>query len=131
MALRIQPLVISRSRIMTQVETAMPTTTRQLALRRSQITLMAVRTQPWVQGQDQTCSLASITLTSGNFVGTDADDEDSTIRIGDLSNGNGAGSLQCYIGGICNNPQPVGGSVVVVTLDLNDDHLGYDPAPAW
>ena len=28
----------------------------------------------------------------GNFVGTEADDEDGTIRIDDLSNGNGAGS---------------------------------------
>jgi len=62
----------------------------------------------------------------GDFVGTDADNEDSTIRIGDISNGNGAGSLQCYIGGIWNNPQPVGGDVVVVTLDLTNDHLGYD-----
>jgi uncharacterized coiled-coil protein SlyX len=62
----------------------------------------------------------------GNFVGTDADNESSTIRIGDISNGNGAGSLQCYVGGIWNNPQPVGGSVVVVTLDLDNDHLGYD-----
>ena len=62
----------------------------------------------------------------GNFVGTDADDEDGTIRIGDISNGNGAGSLQCYVGGIWNNLQPVGGSVVVVTLDLDNDHLGYD-----
>ena len=35
-------------------ETALPITTRQLALRRSSITLMAVRTQPWVQGQDKT-----------------------------------------------------------------------------
>ena len=66
----------------------------------------------------------------GNFVGSDAADESSTIRIGDLSNGNGAGSLQCYIGGIWNNPQPVGGSVVVVTLDLSNDHLGYDPGVA-
>jgi hypothetical protein len=66
----------------------------------------------------------------GNFVGFDAADEDSTIRIGDLSNGNGAGSLQCYIGGIWNNPQPVGGDVVVVTLDLTNDHLGYDPGVA-
>jgi hypothetical protein len=68
----------------------------------------------------------------GNFVGSLAGtpDEDSTIRIGDLSNGNGAGSLQCYIGGIWNNPQPVGGSVVVVTLDLDNDHLGYDPGAA-
>jgi hypothetical protein len=67
----------------------------------------------------------------GNFVGSalaedGSGDEDSTIRIGDISNGNGAGSLQCYIGGIWNNPQPVGGSVVVVTLDLDNDHLGYD-----
>jgi hypothetical protein len=62
----------------------------------------------------------------GDFVGTDADNEDSTIRIGDISNGNGAGSLQCYIGGIWNNPQPVGGDVVVVTLNLTNDHLGYD-----
>jgi hypothetical protein len=68
----------------------------------------------------------------GNFVGSvDPDgnplaDESSTIRIGDLSNGNGAGSEECYIGGIWNNLQPVGGSVVVVTLDLADDHLGYD-----
>jgi len=66
----------------------------------------------------------------GNFVGTDADDEDGTIRIGDLSNGNGAGSLACYIGGIWNNPQSVGGSVVVVTLDLDTDELGYDASAA-
>jgi hypothetical protein len=65
----------------------------------------------------------------GNFVGSDPDfagEEDSTIRIGDISNGNGAGSLQCYVGGIWNNPQPVGKNVVVVTLDLDNDHLGYD-----
>jgi uncharacterized coiled-coil protein SlyX len=66
----------------------------------------------------------------GDFVGTDADDEDSTIRIGDLSNGNGAGSEECYIGGIWNNAQPVGPNVVVVTLNLLDDHLGYDPGVA-
>jgi hypothetical protein len=66
----------------------------------------------------------------GDFVGTLAADESDTIRIGDVSNGNGAGSLQCYIGGIWNNPQPVGGSVVVVTLDLADDHLGWDFGPS-
>ncbi len=69
----------------------------------------------------------------GNFVGSDtnfADNEDSTIRIGDISNGNGAGSLECYVGGIWNNEQPVGGSVVVVTLDLDNDHLGFDPGVA-
>jgi uncharacterized coiled-coil protein SlyX len=66
----------------------------------------------------------------GNFVGSldGTPDEDSTIRIGDLSNGNGAGSLACYIGGIFNNEQPVGGSVVFVTLDLANDHLGWTGA---
>ena len=67
----------------------------------------------------------------GNFVGSalaqdGTGDESGTIRINDISNGNGAGSLQCYIGGIWNNEQPVGGGVVVVTLDLDNDHLGWD-----
>jgi len=68
----------------------------------------------------------------GNFVGSvdpignPLPDESGTIRINDLSNGNGSGSLACYIGGIFNNFQPRGGSVVVVTLDLADDHLGWD-----
>jgi hypothetical protein len=66
----------------------------------------------------------------GDFVGTEAADEDSTIRIGDLSNGNGAGSLACFIGGIYNNFQPVGGSVVEVTLDLANDELGWDVGPS-
>src|SRR6476661_8194459 len=66
----------------------------------------------------------------GDFVGTLAADESDTIRIGDVSNGNGAGSLQCYVGGIFNNFQPVGGSVVVVTLDRVDDHLGWDFGPS-
>ena len=62
-------------------------------------------------------TMASITLTSATSLVPNADDEDSTIRIGDFSDGNGAGSLVCYIGGIWNNLQPVSGSVVVVTLD--------------
>jgi uncharacterized coiled-coil protein SlyX len=66
----------------------------------------------------------------GDFVGTLAPDESSTIRIGDLSNGNGAGSLACFIGGIFNNFQPVGGTVVEVTLDLADDELGWDVGPS-
>jgi hypothetical protein len=61
--------------------------------------------------------------------GTLAADESDTIRIGDLSNGNGAGSLACFIGGIFANNQPRGGSVVVVTLDLSNDHLGWDVIP--
>jgi uncharacterized coiled-coil protein SlyX len=66
----------------------------------------------------------------GNFVGTLATDESNTIRIGDLSNGNGAGSLACFIGGIFNNFQPVGGAVVEVTLDLATDELGCDVGPS-
>ena len=65
----------------------------------------------------------------GDFVVMLAADESNTIRIGDVSNGNGAGSLECYIGGIFNNFQPVGGDVVVVTLNRNDDHLGWDFGP--
>src|SRR5882757_6721936 len=64
LALQTQLLVILRSRLMTRVEAALPITTRQLALRRSSSTLRGVRTPPWVQGQDQTSTLASITLTS-------------------------------------------------------------------
>src|SRR5207249_5465454 len=66
----------------------------------------------------------------GDFVGTLAPDEDGTIRIGDISNGNGAGSLACFIGGIFNNFQPVGGSVVEVTLNLANDELGWDVGPS-
>jgi hypothetical protein len=66
---------------------------------------------------------------SVNPSGTPLPNESNTIRIGDLSNGNGAGSLQCYIGGIFNNPQPVGGTVVEVTIDLANDHLGFALGP--
>ena len=64
----------------------------------------------------------------GNFVGSvgNIPDEDSTIRIGDIST-NGFGSADCFIGGIFNNPQPVGGNVVVVTLNLDTDQLGFAP----
>src|SRR5437867_6243105 len=67
---------------------------------------------------------------SVNPSGTPLPNESNTIRIGDLSNGNGAGSLACYIGGIFNNPQPVGGSVVEVTLDLSNDKLGWAVGPS-
>ena len=66
----------------------------------------------------------------GDFVGTLAPNEDSTIRIGDLSNGNGTGSLASFIGGIFNNFQPVSGTVVEVTLDLATDELGWDIGPS-
>src|SRR5205814_7240417 len=65
----------------------------------------------------------------GDFVGTLAADESNTIRIGDLSE-NGFGSAACFIGGIFNNFQPVGGSVVEVTLDLATDELGWDIGPS-
>src|SRR6476620_5005649 len=52
--LKTPPLVMLRSRLMTRADSVLPTTTWQLAVRRSSITLMAARTQPWAQGQDQT-----------------------------------------------------------------------------
>ena len=67
----------------------------------------------------------------GNFVGSvgGIPDEESTIRIGDIST-NGFGSAACFIGGIFNNSQPVGGNAVVVTLNLDTDQLGFDPGMA-
>jgi uncharacterized coiled-coil protein SlyX len=54
-------------------------------------------------------------------------DESSTIRIGDLSGGN---SQECFIGGIFNNFQPVNGTnIVEVTLNLDNDQLGWDVGP--
>jgi hypothetical protein len=65
----------------------------------------------------------------GQFVGdnngTPIPDENLTIRIADRSI-DGFGSFACYIGGIFNNPQPVGGNVVAVTLNLDTDQLGFD-----
>jgi uncharacterized coiled-coil protein SlyX len=69
----------------------------------------------------------------GDFVGSLAGtpDESSTIRIGDLSNGNGAGSEACFIGGIFANNQPVNGTnIVQVTLNLDTDQLGWDTGPS-
>ena len=67
----------------------------------------------------------------GDFVGTLSGDESDTIRIGDLSNGNGAGSLACYIGGIfANGPTVLGGNIVEVTLDLSNDQLGWTIGPS-
>ena len=63
----------------------------------------------------------------GQQVGSTVDNEDLTIRIGDIS-ADGFGSAACFIGGIFNNPQPVGGTVVAVTIDLANDHLGVDMA---
>jgi len=44
--------------------------------------------------------------------------------------GTGPGPLACFIGGIFNNFQPVGGAVVEVTLDLSNDELGWDVGPS-
>ena len=64
----------------------------------------------------------------GQFVGSTIGGETNTIRIADISI-DGFGSAACFIGGIFNNFQPVGGSVVEVTLDLNTDKLGWDVGP--
>jgi len=65
----------------------------------------------------------------GQFVGSTIPDENSTIRIADISI-DGFGSAACFIGGIFNNLQPVNGvNIVQVTLNLNDDHLGFDFGP--
>jgi hypothetical protein len=66
----------------------------------------------------------------GNHNGTPIPDENLTIRIADSSS-DGFGSAACYIGGIFNNFQPVNGTTVVqVTLDLTNDHLGWDSGPS-
>src|SRR5205807_7110053 len=65
----------------------------------------------------------------GDFVGSLEVDESNTIRIADISI-DGFGSAECFIGGIFNNLQPVNGTTVVqVTLDLTNDHLGWDFGP--
>src|SRR6266498_4323803 len=66
--LKTPPLVMSRSRLMTSPDSALPTSTRQLAVLRSSITLMAFRTQSWVQGQEITWlqPLTAVTLTWAN-----------------------------------------------------------------
>ena len=65
----------------------------------------------------------------GQFVGSTIPEETNTIRIADISI-DGFGSAECFIGGIFNNFQPVGGAVVEVTLDLTNDHLGWDVGPS-
>jgi len=64
----------------------------------------------------------------GDNSGTPIPDEELTIRIADRSI-DGFGSAACFIGGIFNNPQPVGGNVVAVTLNLDTDQLGFQPNP--
>jgi hypothetical protein len=130
-ALQTPPLVITRSGIMTR--------THALGLANGNTAVGASALFENVDGSENTAvgdSTGGNLITGsnntyiGDLVGSLADDESDTIRIGDVSNGNGAGSLQCYIGGIWNNPQPVGGSVVLVTLNLDNDHLGYDAGTA-
>jgi hypothetical protein len=70
----------------------------------------------------------------GQFVGDNSGspipDENLTIRIADSST-DGFGSAACYIGGIFNNFQPVNGTTVFqVTLDITNDHLGWDSGPS-
>ena len=115
---------------MTRLETAMPISTGQLALRRSFNN---------VNGSQNTAvgAGAGPNLAAGfnnTYVGQlrwyrNVADSTKTVRSASATfDGNGAGSGACYIGGIFNNAQPVGGSVVVVTLDLAYDQLGFDAA---
>src|SRR5205814_1799530 len=62
------PWVITRSGITTRMHSVWAITTRQLALWRYLITLMAARTQPWVEEQDKTSLRAPITRTSANWL---------------------------------------------------------------
>ena len=48
-----------------------------------------VRTQAWVQGVGPNLANGFNNTYIGNFVGTNAGDEDLTIRIGDVSSGRG------------------------------------------
>jgi uncharacterized coiled-coil protein SlyX len=66
----------------------------------------------------------------GDNSGTPIPDENLTIRIADFST-DGFGSAACFIGGIFANEQEANGdNIVVVTLNLDDDHLGFDPTIA-
>jgi hypothetical protein len=95
--------------------------------------LMAFRTQSLGAGAgpNLVTALGNSDTYVGQFVGTLVPiDETNTIRIGDISI-DGFGSAECFIGGIFNNFQPVNGvSVVQVTLDLTNDHLGWDLGPS-
>ena len=109
----------------------MPISTRQLALWRSLITLLVVQNTVVGAGAGPNVAAGFNNTYVGQFVGdnngTPIADEDLTIRIADVST-DGFGSAACFIGGIFNNPQPVGGNVVVVTLNTVTDQLGFDPA---
>src|ERR1044071_10419997 len=65
---------------MTRPDPVKRISTRQSAVVLGLITLLVVRTQSWVQGQDQTSPLASITLTLDNSLVTTTEPR-STTRI--------------------------------------------------
>ena len=99
----------------------LPISTRQLALWRCLITFTGGANTVVGAGAGPNLDAGFNNTYVGQFVGDNSGapipDEDITIRIGDISAGR-VRVLTCFIGGIWNNPQPVGGSVVVVTLDL-------------
>ena len=112
---------------MTRMHSVWPMATRQLALLALFNNVDGSENTAVGTGAGQNVITGFNNTYVGDFVGTLAADESDTIRIGDVSNGNGAGSLECYIGGIFNNFQPVNGdNVVFVTIDRNNDHLGWD-----
>ena len=95
-----------------------------------------MRTQLWVQGQDQTSITGFNNTYLGNFVGSV--DPDGThfptkaIRSASATSrtGTGPGPKPATSVVSSHNPQPVGGNVVVVTLNLDTDQLGFDGAVA-
>ncbi len=74
--------------------------------------------------------MASITLTSVQLRWYRCATTKTLRSASATSRRDGAGSAACYIGGICNNEQPVGENVVVVTLNLDTDELGWDGGAA-
>ena len=74
--------------------------------------------------------MASITLTSATSLVPMPTTK--TVRSASATSRRERGRVlaACYIGGILNNAQPVGGNVVVVTLNLDNDQLGCDGGAA-
>jgi hypothetical protein len=66
-ALRTLPLVMKRSRVMTRLETGLGTSIRQLALRRSFLTLMAIQTPPPALARSKIMTSATSTPANGGF----------------------------------------------------------------
>jgi uncharacterized coiled-coil protein SlyX len=117
---------------MTSADTALPTRTRQLALGRSPITLMVIITLPWVPGQDQTSSLASITFTSATqSVITFQDSRTKATRSASATPRTGTGGPYSAISVVSSITSSLltASTLSKLQLDLTNDHLGWDVGP--